>query len=124
MGDDGAKSSAPFQKLYVYQTRSRVYVMGNLSAGSKCRVLKLSRQDAATLEAVEDPSDYTAEECNSLLTRIHEGNANHGGLQFVCEVGRPCMPPWAVGARQARTAPRSAQRGRGSAHPHTGTIDA
>lgn len=49
-------------------------------------MLKLSRQDGASLEAVEDPSDYTAEECNNLLSRIHEGNANHGGLQLVCEV--------------------------------------
>jgi hypothetical protein len=96
-GTDTRRSSPPFQKLYVYQTRSRVYVVANLSAGSKCRVLKLSRQDAASLEAVEDPSDYTAEECNSLLRRIHEGNANHGGLQLVCEVG--AGPPGAQSSR-------------------------
>lgn len=80
------KRNLPFQKLYIYQTRSRVYVVGNFASDTKCRVLKLSRQDGASLEAVEDPSDYTAEECNNLLSRIHEGNANHGGLQLVCEV--------------------------------------
>ena len=76
------------QKLHIYQTRSRIYVLGFNKRDRKCSVLKLNRQDGRVLEAVEDTSRYTVQECNSLLRRIHEGNSHHGGLQYLCKVGR------------------------------------
>jgi hypothetical protein len=74
------------QKLHIYQTRSRIYVLGFNKRDRKCSVLKLNRQ-SAVLDAVEDTSRYTVQECNSLLRRIHEGNSHHGGLQYLCKVG-------------------------------------
>lgn len=84
MNRPGSNCEVPYSQIHVYQTRSRLYVVGLCKQSRTFSILKVNRQDGAILDAVEDPIKYTAQECNSLLKRIHEGNAHHGGLQLVC----------------------------------------
>lgn len=34
---------------------------------------------------LQDPTEYTPEECNEILRVIHDNNSWQGGLQFVCQ---------------------------------------
>ena len=76
--------SVPYRKLYIYQTRTRVVVVGQSKAQDRCSVLTLNRT-AGGLDAVQDPVVYSAADCNVLLQRMHNSNAQAGGLQRVCE---------------------------------------
>ncbi|KAK9823645.1 hypothetical protein WJX72_004414 [[Myrmecia] bisecta] len=81
-----AASSHPvLQKFSLYQTKTRCYLVGRTKDESQWKVLKFSRLEPIVLEASEDPSTYTRHECTALLKQVDGGNAQHGGLQLVCE---------------------------------------
>lgn len=75
--------TVPFQKLSVYQTRARVFIVGHCKHRQTFSLLKASKQEPTKLVLIEDPRTYTVSEINVLLREVHEANAHLGGLQLV-----------------------------------------
>ena len=74
------------RKFFLYQTRTRYYLVGRSKNRQHWRVLKLSRLEAAQLDAVEDPAVYSEQECKRLLAELHDGNLKHGGTSLILQV--------------------------------------
>lgn len=70
----------------LYETRTRLYLVGRSKDRKQCRILKLNRHAAADLEVTEDPVVYTDAECSKLLAEINDGNVNQGGLSLMLQV--------------------------------------
>ena len=78
--------SCPPERLSLYVTKQRNYVVGSWKSGQEFRLLKISRQDPNDLDFSEDPGVYSKKEIEALTAQIHSGNLHNGGLQKVCEV--------------------------------------
>lgn len=73
----------PLVKYYVYETRTRLYVVGHTKEQDEWRILKIDRTEARDIVLHEDGVAYTKTECDKTLQEVSAGNLAHGGLQFV-----------------------------------------
>lgn len=73
------------QKFYLYQTKTRYYLVGHDKSQQAWRVCKFSRLEPGGLDVSEDPTRYSKAECVSLLKQINDGNLAHGGLSLICK---------------------------------------
>ena len=80
-------SVVPYQKLYVYHTKTQMHVVGYCKLRKRFAMLRFSRLDGDRMEASEDPESYSNKEVNSLLKQLHLANTHQGGLQFATRVG-------------------------------------
>ena len=69
----------------VYETRSRIYIVGSTLDRRRYYVLKIERCGGAELPITEDKMRYTRAEKDELLEMIHRGNLAQGGLTKVCD---------------------------------------
>ncbi len=78
----------PLVKFVLYSTKSRFYLLGRTKDRQQWRVLKFARDatDARELEVLEDPMVYSEREVAALLSSVHDGNLQHGGLKFEVQV--------------------------------------
>ncbi|KAK9787507.1 hypothetical protein WJX73_002623 [Symbiochloris irregularis] len=85
MLQEAAPHQQVLRKFYLYETRTRYYLVGRTKDRRQWRVLKLNRSEAWKLDVVEDPIIYTEQECRRLLTELNDGNAKHGGATLLLQ---------------------------------------
>ncbi|KAJ6809580.1 phosphoinositide phosphatase SAC2-like [Iris pallida] len=83
VGGDGGGGILYLQKFRLYETRSKIYMIGRDKSRTVWRVLKIDSAEPSELDIYEDPTMYTQSECSDLLERLNEGNRSNGGLRFV-----------------------------------------
>ena len=85
----------PLCKFVLYSTKTRFFLLGRTKDRQQWRVLKFARDanDARELDVVEDPLIYSEREVAALLSSVHDGNLQHGGLKFEVQVRVPRLPP-------------------------------
>lgn len=62
------------QKLVLYETKARFYVVGSNNEKTKFRVLKIHRNEPRELVIEDDMVEYTADEVHKILAMIESGN--------------------------------------------------
>lgn len=62
------------QKMALYETKSRYYLVGCNNNQTKFRVLKIDRTEPRDLMVTDDKAEYTEKEVRDLLTMIDVGN--------------------------------------------------
>ena len=75
-------------KFVLYSTKCRFYLLGRTKDRQQWQVLKFARDatDPRELEVSEDPVVYSEREVAALLSSVHDGNLQHGGLKFEVQV--------------------------------------
>ncbi|KAF7992786.1 hypothetical protein HCN44_005130 [Aphidius gifuensis] len=64
------------QKIALYETKSRFYLMGSNNTLSRFRVLKIDRMEPKDLIVVDDKVEYNQNEIAELVNMIDDGNRN------------------------------------------------
>jgi len=64
------------QRMALYETKSKFYLVGSNNTQTSFRVLKIDRVDPKNLEVSDDNTVYTTKEIRELLTMIDVGNRN------------------------------------------------
>ncbi|KAG8582449.1 hypothetical protein GDO81_008056 [Engystomops pustulosus] len=67
------------QKLILYETRARYFLVGSNHAETKYRVLKIDRTEPKDLVIIDDKHVYTQQEVRELLGRLDLGNRTKMG---------------------------------------------
>uniref|UniRef100_A0AC11DXH2 FIG4 phosphoinositide 5-phosphatase n=1 Tax=Ovis aries TaxID=9940 RepID=A0AC11DXH2_SHEEP len=67
------------QKLVLYETRARYFLVGSNHAETKYRVLKIDRTEPKDLVIIDDRHVYTQQEVRELLGRLDLGNRTKMG---------------------------------------------
>ncbi|XP_014488614.1 PREDICTED: polyphosphoinositide phosphatase isoform X2 [Dinoponera quadriceps] len=67
------------QKIALYETKSRFYLMGSNNTLTRFRVLKIDRMEPRELIVVDDKSEYTQDEIKDLVNMIDMGNRTRTG---------------------------------------------
>ncbi|XP_066936633.1 polyphosphoinositide phosphatase-like [Clytia hemisphaerica] len=62
------------QKIAVYETRTRFYLVGSNNSQTRYRILKIDRTDPCDINITDDKVEYNHQEINELLRRIDHGN--------------------------------------------------
>ncbi|XP_026441366.1 phosphoinositide phosphatase SAC2-like, partial [Papaver somniferum] len=75
--------NSSLKNFRLYETQSKVYIVGRNNSKTVWRVLKIDRSEPTELDIVEDSTTYSEREISALLRRLHAGNLATGGLKFV-----------------------------------------
>ncbi|KAJ1519714.1 hypothetical protein ONE63_004974 [Megalurothrips usitatus] len=75
------------QKIALYETKARYFLVGSNNSQTKFRVLKIDRMEPRELNVVDDQQVYSREEIQNLLSMIDVGNRNRQG-----SLGTPFVP--------------------------------
>ncbi|KZC14668.1 Polyphosphoinositide phosphatase [Dufourea novaeangliae] len=67
------------QKIALYETKSRFYLMGSNNTLTRFRVLKIDRMEPKELVVVDDKREYTQDEIKDLVNMIDMGNRTRIG---------------------------------------------
>ncbi|XP_050449978.1 polyphosphoinositide phosphatase isoform X3 [Cataglyphis hispanica] len=67
------------QKIALYETKSRFYLMGSNNILTRFRVLKIDRMESRELIVVDDKREYTQDEIKDLVNMIDMGNRTRTG---------------------------------------------
>ncbi|XP_060821721.1 polyphosphoinositide phosphatase isoform X1 [Bombus pascuorum] len=67
------------QKIALYETKSRFYLMGSNNTLTRFRVLKIDRMEPKELVVVDDKREYTQDEIKDLVNMIDMGNRTRTG---------------------------------------------
>ena len=70
------------QRIALYETKSRFYLVGSNNTQTSFRVLKIDRQDPKNLQISDDKTIYTNREIRNLLTMIDVGNRSKIGQKI------------------------------------------
>ncbi|KAJ1975957.1 phosphatidylinositol-3,5-bisphosphate 5-phosphatase [Dimargaris verticillata] len=70
-------------KITLYETKTRYYIVGSNPSDTRFRVLKIDRTTTSALHLVEDDVVYDKEQIRDLLSMIELGNKTTGGLHKV-----------------------------------------
>lgn len=70
------------QKIVVYETKSRFFVVGSNPEQTKFRVLKIDRTEPKELIIIDDKIIYNEKEIRDLLTMIDVGNRSKVGQKM------------------------------------------
>ncbi|GLI58435.1 hypothetical protein VaNZ11_000152 [Volvox africanus] len=73
----------PYQRLSIYQTKARLYIVGYCKLRGTAALLKISKQEPTQLDVAEVVGNYSLDEIRAMLSQIHMANAHLGGLQLV-----------------------------------------
>ncbi|XP_015918441.2 polyphosphoinositide phosphatase [Parasteatoda tepidariorum] len=74
------------QKIILYKTKARYYLVGCNNTESKFRVLKIDRTESKELNVVDDKVEYSKREIRDLLNMIKCGNRSKQGQKFVSDL--------------------------------------
>ncbi|GFV51161.1 polyphosphoinositide phosphatase [Trichonephila clavipes] len=74
------------QKIILYKTKTRFYLVGCNNTESKFRVLKIDRTESKELNVVDDKVEYSKREIRDLLNMIKCGNRSKQGQKFVTDL--------------------------------------
>ncbi|CAH0560773.1 unnamed protein product [Brassicogethes aeneus] len=64
------------QKMALYETKSKYYLVGSNNTQTRFRVIKIDRMEPKDLILYDDKVEYTAEEIKDLVNMIDSGNRN------------------------------------------------
>ncbi|UYV76305.1 FIG4 [Cordylochernes scorpioides] len=64
------------QKMALYETKTRFYIIGSNNTQTKFRVLKIDRTEPHELVVVDDQIEYSSKQMKDMLNTIHAGNKN------------------------------------------------
>ncbi|KAL2724157.1 Polyphosphoinositide phosphatase [Vespula squamosa] len=67
------------QKIALYETKSRFYLMGSNNTLTRFRVLKIDRMEPRELLVIDDKREYTQDEIQDLVNMIDMGNRTRIG---------------------------------------------
>ncbi|KAK4293153.1 hypothetical protein Pmani_034130 [Petrolisthes manimaculis] len=67
------------QKMALYETKSRLYLIGSNNTQTKFRVLKIDRTEPYELQITDDKVEYSQRQIKELLAMINEGNRAQSG---------------------------------------------
>ncbi|XP_029042944.2 polyphosphoinositide phosphatase isoform X1 [Osmia bicornis bicornis] len=67
------------QKIALYETKSKFYLMGSNNTLTRFRVLKIDRMEPKELVVVDDKREYTQDEIKDLVNMIDMGNRTRAG---------------------------------------------
>ncbi|XP_043528392.1 polyphosphoinositide phosphatase isoform X2 [Frieseomelitta varia] len=67
------------QKIALYETKSRFYLMGSNNTLTRFRVLKIDRMEPKELVVIDDKREYTQDEIKDLVNMIDMGNRTRTG---------------------------------------------
>ncbi|XP_030749376.1 polyphosphoinositide phosphatase [Sitophilus oryzae] len=70
------------QKMALYETKSKFYLVGSNNTQTRFRVLKIDRTEAKELDIYDDKIEYSAEEIHDLVNMIESGNRKVGAGGF------------------------------------------
>ena len=70
------------QRIALYETKSRFYVVGSNNTQNRFRVLKIDRTDPKGLNICDDTTVYSSKEIRDLLTMIDDGNRSKIGQKM------------------------------------------
>jgi len=70
------------QRMALYETKSKFYLVGSNNTQTSFRVLKIDRVDPKNLEVSDDNTVYTTKEIRELLTMIDVGNRSKIGQKI------------------------------------------
>ena len=70
------------QRIALYETKSRFYVVGSNNTQNRFRVLKIDRTDPRGLNISDDTTVYSSKEIRDLLTMIDDGNRSKIGQKM------------------------------------------
>ena len=62
------------QKIKVYETKTRFFLVGSNSSQTRFRVLKIDRTEPTEINVIDDKVEYNAREIRQLLHMIDVGN--------------------------------------------------
>ncbi|KAF2893513.1 hypothetical protein ILUMI_12659 [Ignelater luminosus] len=68
------------QKIALYETKSRIYLVGSNNTQTRFRVLKIDRMEPSELVITDDKVEYTQDEILGLLNTIDAGNRQRNSL--------------------------------------------
>ncbi|KAJ1912407.1 phosphatidylinositol-3,5-bisphosphate 5-phosphatase [Tieghemiomyces parasiticus] len=85
--EDAIEATRPcrlvLNKVTLYETRTRYYIVGSNPSDTRFRVLKIDRTTTQSLQLVEDDVVYSKAEITDLLAMVDQGNRATGGMQQV-----------------------------------------
>ncbi|XP_069675113.1 polyphosphoinositide phosphatase isoform X2 [Periplaneta americana] len=67
------------QKIALYETKARFYLIGSNNTQTRFRVLKIDRMEPYELSVTDDKVEYSQEEIRDLVTMIDVGNRTRAG---------------------------------------------
>ncbi|XP_072408249.1 polyphosphoinositide phosphatase isoform X2 [Chiloscyllium punctatum] len=76
------------QKLVLYETRARYFLVGSNHAETKFRVLKIDRTEPKDLVVIDDRHVYNQQEVQELLSRLDMGNRSKIGQKGLSGLSR------------------------------------
>ncbi|XP_078069659.1 polyphosphoinositide phosphatase [Mustelus asterias] len=76
------------QKLVLYETRARYFLVGSNHAETKYRVLKIDRTEPKDLMVIDDRHVYNQQEVHELLSRLDMGNRTKMGQKGLSGLSR------------------------------------
>uniref|UniRef100_A0A4W3IY62 FIG4 phosphoinositide 5-phosphatase n=1 Tax=Callorhinchus milii TaxID=7868 RepID=A0A4W3IY62_CALMI len=76
------------QKLILYETRARYFLVGSNHAETKYRVLKIDRTEPKDLVLIDDGHIYNQQEVRDLLSRLDMGNRTKIGQKGLSGLSR------------------------------------
>lgn len=71
------------QKIALYETKSRLYIVASNNTQSKFRVLNIDRMEPRELVVIDDKVEYNRDEIRDLVNMIDTGNRGRGGAARV-----------------------------------------
>ncbi|KYN06533.1 Polyphosphoinositide phosphatase [Cyphomyrmex costatus] len=96
------------QKIALYETKSRFYLMGSNNTLTRFRVLKIDRMEPRELVVMDDKREYTQDEIKDLVNMIDVGNRTRAGQRSnVGGVARIVSAFGIVGKNSKEPAPSS-----------------
>ncbi|XP_043202301.1 polyphosphoinositide phosphatase-like [Amphibalanus amphitrite] len=70
---------SPIQKVGIYETKARFFVIGSNTEQDRFRVLKVDRTEPRELHIVDDALEYSASEIRDIMRSLDEGNRLRAG---------------------------------------------
>lgn len=74
--------------MALYETKSRLYLIGSNNTQTKFRVLKIDRTESHTLNITDDKVEYSQRQIKELLGMINEGNRAQSGQRQMFGLSR------------------------------------
>lgn len=71
------------QRIVLYMTKSRIYIVGSNNMENKFRVLKIDRTEPRSLKISDDKTIYSQKEIRELLVMIDTGNRSKSSNQRI-----------------------------------------
>lgn len=76
------------QKMALYETKARLYLIGSNNTQTKFRVLKIDRTEPYELNITDDKVEYSQRQIKELLSMINEGNRSQSGQRQATGLSR------------------------------------